>query len=77
MLLLFCFREASLKTTGGSEIELNKYVGPVSTMVRLLTSKDGDLSSCFDKIDESEGEIDNNSPKHILINNHTVASKQR
>ena len=57
MLLHYCFREASLTTTGGSEIDLNKYVGPVSTMMRLLTSKGGDLSTCFDKVNETETEI--------------------
>ena len=49
----FCFKEATLTTTGGMEIEHNKYVGPVSTIMRLLTSEDGDLSSYFDKNGES------------------------
>ena len=67
----FCFKEATLATTGGMEIEVNKYVGPVSTIMRMITSKDGDLSSYFDKNGESV--IDNNNPlKKILINNHAV-----
>ena len=45
-------------------------------MMRLLTSKDGDLSTCFDKIDETEAEIDNTSLKHILINNHTIQANK-
>ena len=49
----FCFKEASLTTTGGMDIEINKYVGPVSTIMRMITSKDGDLSSYFDKNGES------------------------
>ena len=46
------FKEPTLATTGGSENEVKKYVGPVSTIIRVLTSKDGDLSSYFDKINE-------------------------
>ena len=65
----FCFKEATLNTTGGKDIEVNNYVGPVSTIMRLLTSKDGDLSSYFDKNGESV--LDNgNTLKQILINNH-------
>ena len=41
--------------------------------MRSLTSKDGDLLSHFDKIDELEGEIENTSLHHHLINNHDVA----
>ena len=65
----YCFKEATLSTTGGMEIEHNKYVGPVSTILRLLTSKDSDLSSCCDR--NAESLIDNDNPlKQILINNH-------
>ena len=65
----YCFEEATLSTTGGMDLEVNKYVGPVSTIMRLLTSKDGDLSSYFDKNGESV--LDNkNTLKRILINNH-------
>ena len=35
------------------DIEDIKYVGQVSTIMRLLTSKDSDLSSHFDKDGES------------------------
>ena len=38
-----------------------------------LTSKDGDLSSPFDKIDKSEVEIENSSLHHHLLNNRDVA----
>ena len=51
-----------------------KYSGHVSKFMRALTSKDGDLLSYFNKIEESEAEIENNSPKHHLINNHDVAA---
>ena len=70
-----CFTQATLTTTGGMNIEDIKDVGQVSTNLRLLTSCDGDLSSFFDKNDESV--IDNNNPlKQILFNNHAVEAKK-
>ena len=66
------FKHASISTTSGSEIEINKYVGPTSTMMRVLTSKDGDIISYFDKIDETQ--IDDTSLKRRLIENHTIAA---
>ena len=42
--------------------------------MRLLTSKDSDLSSCFDKSGENTLN-DNNTLKRILFNNHTGANK--
>ena len=67
----FCFTQATLSTTGGMDLEDVKYVGQVSTIMRLLTSKDGDLSSYFDK--NGEAVINNDNPlKQILINNHAV-----
>ena len=68
----FCFKEARLSSTGDSDIEHIKYVGQVSTTMRAFTSKDGDLLSHLDEIDESEGEIENTSLHHHLINNHDV-----
>ena len=41
--------------------------------MRLVTQKDGVLSTYFDTIDESENEINNSSLKKILIDNHTEA----
>ena len=49
----YCLREGRLATTGGADLEHNKYVGQVSTIMRLLTSRDSDLSSCFDKNGEN------------------------
>ena len=68
----YCFKEALLSTTGGSNIEDNKFVGQVSTIMRALTSKDGDLLSHFEKFDESEAEIENTSLYHHLISNHEI-----
>ena len=44
--------------------------------MRLLTSKDGNLSSCFDKNGESAFD-DNNVLKPILINKNTTAIKRK
>ena len=67
----FCFKEGTLNTTGGMDIEVNKNNGPVSTNKRLLKFEDGDLSPYFDKNGESVS--DNDNPlKQILINNHAV-----
>ena len=72
----YIFKEAILSTTGGSKIEHNKYVGQVSTIMRALTFKDGDLISHFDEIDESEAEIENTSLHHHLINNHEIPANK-
>ena len=44
---VYAFIIATLSTTGGKEIEQNKQIGYVSTIMRLLTRKDGDLLSYF------------------------------
>ena len=72
-----CFKESSLSTARGSDIEHNKYVGQGSTTMRALTSKDGDLLSQFDKIDESEGENENTLLYHQLIENHDLPADKR
>ena len=71
----YTIHDARISTSAGVEIEQNKYVGPISTIMRLVTQKDGDLSTYFDIIDESEGEINNSSLKKILIDNHTEANR--
>ena len=45
--LAYTFEETRLATTGGSDLEHNKYVGQISSIMRFLTTKDGDLSFCF------------------------------
>ena len=45
--------------------------------MRLLTHKDGYLSSCFDKIDKRESGNTNSSLKHMLIDNHTNDDNER
>ena len=43
--------------------------------MKLVTQKDGDLSTYFDIIDENENGINDSSLKQILINNHTEANR--
>ena len=69
--LAYIFQEGRLSTSAGTEIEHKKNLGNVSTIMRLLTQKDGDLSSYFDKIDETENGINNSTLKHLLIDSHT------
>ena len=52
--IAYTIHEARISSSSGSEIEENKYCGPISTIMRLVTEKGGDLSTSFDKIDESE-----------------------
>ena len=71
----YCFTQATLSTTGGMDLEDIKYVGQVSTIMRLITSKDSDLSTYFDKNGESV--LDDTNPlKQILINNHAVEANK-
>ena len=67
-----CFKKRTLSTTGGMELEQTKYIGQVSTIMRVLTSKDGDLLSYFDYITDNDAitSMNNNSLKEKLINNH-------
>ena len=71
----YTIHDARISTSAGVEIEQNKYVGPISTIMRLVTEKDGDLSTYFDIINESENEINDSSLKKNLINNHTEANR--
>ena len=45
----YVFQEARLSTST-SDLEHNKYVGQISTIMRVLSSRDGDLLSQFDTI---------------------------
>ena len=71
----FCFKEGTLATTGGVEIEQVNFLGQVSSIMGALTSKDGDLLSYFDNIDETQNGSKNTSIKQKLINNHTKANR--
>ena len=49
-----CFKEALLSTTIDSDIEHNKFCGQVSTIMRVISNKDGDLLSQFDNFNEND-----------------------
>ena len=74
--LAYCFKEGRLSTTGGSDLEHNKYVRQVGTIMRLLTSKDSYLSSCVDESGESPLN-DNNVLERVLINNRIDVIKRK
>ena len=82
----FCFKEARLSASLGSGIEINKFCGQVSTIMRAISNKDGDLLSQFDNINENDipvlnrladlpVQIRDTPHQKMLINNHTDANK--
>ena len=82
----FCFKEARLSTSLGSDIEINKFCGQVSTIMRAISNKDGDLLSQFDNINENDipvlnrladlpVQIRDTPQQKMLINNHNDANK--
>ena len=50
----FCFKEARLSTTIGSDIEHNKFCGQVSTIMKMISNKDDDLLSQFGNINRND-----------------------
>ena len=73
--LAYTLKKARLATTGGSDLEHNEGAGQVSTILRLLSSKDGDPSYCIDKIFENQ--IDNTSLKQKLFNNRGTLNAKK
>ena len=82
----FCFKEARLSTTIGSDIEINKFCGQASTIMRAISNRDGDLLSQFDNLNGNDIPflerlqdlpVQNRDTPHqkMLINNHTDANK--
>ena len=67
-------KEATIATTSGSEIEVNKYVGPVSILMRFLTSKDVAFSSYFDG--KFEDKFNVTTSKETLLNNHSLQTNK-
>ena len=78
----FCFKEARLSTSIGSDIEHNKFCGQTSTIMKVISSKDDDLLSQFGNINENDIPIfesfpnlrpQNSSTPHqkMLTDNHT------
>ena len=72
----YCFEEGRLATRRGSDLEHNKYIGEISTIMRVVGNKDGEILSHFDKIDETQDGIKNSCLKHMLINNHEVEANR-
>ena len=81
-----CFKEARLTTSIGGDIEINKFCGQISTIMRAISKKDGDLLSQFDNINENDipnlitladlpGQNRDTPHQKMLINNHTDANK--
>ena len=84
----FCFKEARLTKSIGVDFEINRFCGQISTIMRAISNKDGDLLSQFDNFNENDIPILNRladvpvqiqSIPHqkMLINNHTDATKGR
>ena len=84
----FCFKEARLCTTIGSDIAINKSCGQVSTIMRAISNKDVDFLSQFDNINENgipifeplanlPVQIRDTPHQKMLINNHTDANKDK
>ena len=82
----FCFKEARLSTTTGSGIEHKKFCGQASTIMKVISNKDGDLLYQFDSITENDipildrfinlpPQIRDSPHQKMLINNHTDANK--
>ena len=81
--LAFVFQEGVLSTTSSSNLEHNKFLGQVSTIMGVLTDKDADLISQFDNINEEIGadanatsdNIRTTSLQKMLIQNHEPANR--
>ena len=82
----FCFKEARLTFSISGDIGINKFCRQVSTIMRAISNKDGDLLSQFDNNNENDIPVLNRladllvqirDPPHqkMLINNHTDANK--
>ena len=82
----FCFKEACLGTTIGSDIEHNKFCGQVSVFMKMISNKVDDLLSQFGNINENDipllesladlpPQIRSTLHQKMLIDNHTDANK--
>ena len=86
--LAFCFKEARLSSSLGSDIQTKIFCGPISTIMRAMSNKDGDLVSQFDNINVNEIpilerladlpiQIRSTPHQKMLINNHTDPNKAK
>ena len=67
---------ARIPTSVGTEIQQNLFFGPVSTIMRSIKQREGDLSTYFDIRDEIENMIDITSLKQVFIHNHTEPNRR-
>ena len=85
--IAFCFEEARLSTTVGSDFEHNKFYGQVSTIMKVISNKDCLLSE-FDEINENDfsilerladlpAKIKLTIQQKMLINKHIEANKTK
>ena len=65
----FTIHDARISKSANTEVEQNKFVGPVSSILKVVTRRVGDLSTYFDKFDEIELGCKSPSLKQLLINN--------
>ena len=82
----FCFKEARLSNTLGSDIEHNKFCWQISTIMKLISNKDDDLLSQFGNINDNDIpllerladlplQIRSTPHQKMIIDNHTDANK--
>ena len=69
------FKEAYFFTTGGTDMESNNFVGQVSTIMRVLTSKTRDSSSYFAKNNENNNK--HTSSKEMINEIHVTQADKR
>ena len=75
-LFAFTILDARMSKSSGTEREHKKFVDPVSTIIRFLTHKDGDLSTYFDIIDENEDGNNISLLKQLLNKNRTKINRR-
>ena len=82
----FCFKEARLSNTLGSDLEDNKFCGQISIIMKVISNKDDDLLFHFGNINENDTPLlerladlppQTRSTPHqkMLIDNHLDANK--
>ena len=82
----FCFKEARLSSTFGSDFEHNKFCGQISTIMKVISNKNDDLLSHFGKIKGNDipllerladlpPQIRSTPHQKLLIDNYTDPDK--
>ena len=71
----YAISDRCISTSSGNENRTKIFVRTVSTIMKLVTLKNGNLSTYFDVIDESKGGINNSSLNQILINSQAEGNR--